>query len=961
MKAVDLTRFGKAWPLTSRWRFALSGAGAAATSALLAFTLWEIASAYGWSPIVAPLGALGLVGLAAPVYVGKYQELFRCGPQGSKKHGFTIAKMPVDWDDMRTSILVTGVTGSSKTAGVLMPALAQLFNTYNEETEDELSTDEFQKAGAFIPEVKGDLVDGCIYLAHEAGRCVSRDVLIVTPNCRIPVVRYRDEQGRFWHLSARGGAGGSDAGAFLPRLHFPPGHHRAGRLVPNNVFEYPADLAAVMPEMSKATVRVSGMRLRFVGWRWEGHHLRRVSHTVARDKQVLLEGQGEYALVDPPNELTIDGVGHIDNGIHYNLVDPRLPASEAAERVTRLAAMARNAGSRGENDYFYEQGRKVIAAAISLHRAVELSQCTAIDIVRLATQDQRLSSALARLGEKIKLLREEATACPQEDLRNDILRRQVAPLEDLVLFFREEWQKLVEDGKTANIIRSTISGAFDVFLQDPNLAESFCQPATFSFEDIVQFGKIIGLVPGDQYEQLGRVLGTACKMDFQSAMLSRNGRADLNSARLAVYFADECHKYIISGSSTAGDPYFMNLSRSNNVVNFCATQSYAWIVEVIGREAANVYISAFGVQFWLQQTDPETSRRASEICGNVTEEKVSADHNVDFAGLLSVLGSGQGMVVRHRVREEEKERYPPEDFSHLNVGDIISYNKGRKGKRAKVTKGKAEYIFCTERPKGLAAVNERVREYYREILENLTHERGQSARWNCVPRLSSAAVSEGTAIEAPSPPKPAYKSVLPLTPGFSAASRPVVEIPGGTETPKPINKTIPAHQNGAVSPPNDPPKPVADCKAGSGGGGLTPAQVDKERADYQKYMGSLDGCMGEMSRVDPRSLAPLCEEARRRALKAPNPAIKYGESLTAGPDGLTSDDPENPIPPVASVPPDTSGQPSSGDLVKQYADDAHQARAKHESKEAAQRRQEADRPRPKRGAMPLKEMEDLIF
>src|ERR1019366_6017077 len=112
-----------------------------------------------------------------------------------------------------------------------------------------------------------------------------------------------------------------------------------------------------------------------------------------------------------------------------------------------------------------------------------------------------------------------------------------------------------------------------------------------------------------------------------------------------------------------------------------------------------------------------------------------------------------------------------------------------------------------------------VREYYREILENLTHERGQSARWNCVPRLSSATVSEGTAIEAPSPPKPAYKSVLPLTPGFSAASRPVVEIPGGTETPKPINKTIPAHQNGAVSPPNYPPKPVADGKAGSGDGG----------------------------------------------------------------------------------------------------------------------------------------------
>ena len=130
---------------------------------------------------------------------------------------------------------------------------------------------------------------------------------------------------------------------------------------------------------------------------------------------------------------------------------------------------------------------------------------------------------------------------------------------------------MVADGKTANVIKSTISGAFDVFLQDPNLAETFCQPSTFSFEDLPQEGKIVGLVPGDQYEQLGRLLGTACKLDFQSTLLARNGRADLNSSRLVLYFADECHKYIISGSATAGDPYFMNLSRSNNIVNICAT------------------------------------------------------------------------------------------------------------------------------------------------------------------------------------------------------------------------------------------------------------------------------------------------------------------------------------------------------------------------------------------------------
>ena len=630
MPIFDFRKFAPAVPASSPWPLCLHAASAGLTAGVLTpLTLRELATAYDWPPAVAPLGALGFLGFIAPVYVGRFQEWFKAR-RSPREHGFTIAKMPVRYDDMRTSILVTGVTGSSKTAGVLMPALAQLFNTYNEESDDELSKSEFQKIGAFIPEVKGDLVDGCIYLAHEAGRCVSRDVLIIAPACRIPVARYVDERGRFWFLSGRGGAGGSDAGAILPRLHFPAGHHRAGRLVPNNVFEYPADLAAVLPELAKTKVPLGETEPRFVGWRWEGRRLRRVSHTVARNQQASLIGPAGEQFADPPRFLTLDGVVTIDNGIHYNLVDPRLPAAEAAERVTRLASMARNAGSRGENDYFYEQGRKVIAACISLFRAVEPTQCTAIDIVRLATQDQRLSSALAKLSERIKLLREEAGACPDEETRQDILRRQMTPLEDLALFFRDEWQKMVADGKTANIVKSTISGAFDVFLQDPNLAESFCQPSTFSFEDIVQSGKIIGLVPGDQYEQVGRLLGTACKMDFQSSMLSRNGRADLNSGRLALYFADECHKYIISGSSTAGDPYFMNLSRSNNVVNICATQSYAWIVEVIGREAANVYISAFGVQFWLQQTDPETCRRASEICGRVTEEKVSADHTVNF-------------------------------------------------------------------------------------------------------------------------------------------------------------------------------------------------------------------------------------------------------------------------------------------------------------------------------------------
>jgi len=652
-------------------------------------------------------------------------------PSRGGSNGLVIAGMPVDHGDLLTSILVTGVTGSSKTAGVLLPALAQLFSTYREEAGSESSRNEFQKIGGFIPEVKGDLVDACIYLAHEAGRCVSRDFAVITPSCRIPVVRYRDERGRSWYLSGRGGSGGSDAGAILPRVTFPAGHPRAGSAATDQALENPADHSSIMPGLKRVPVILGSRKPRFIGWRWRDGRLARVSHTIGRERTADLDNaDGRTVWADPPGELTIDGIVSIDNGLHYNLVDARLPAAEVAERISRLAALARGGTNHGENDYFYEQGRKLISACISLHRAVETSACTAADIVRLATQDPRLREALAALAEKVRRLRGRAAGASAET-RSEMERREIGPLEDLEAYFRDEWQRMVADGKTANVIKSIISGAFDAFLQDPDLAETFCRPSTFSFEDIVQSGKIIGLVPGDRYEQLGRLLGTACKLDFQSTMLARTGRSELNSARLVFYFADECHKYIVSGSSTAGDPYFMNLSRSNNVVNICATQSYAWIVEVIGREAAEVYISAFGVQFWLQQTDPETCRRAAEICGTVSREAVSAEHNVTLSGVVGALGSGKEIAVRHRVRTEEKARFRAEDFAHLDIGDIIAYNKGRKGRGAKVGKGRAEYHFCTSRPDGIAAVRDRMREYYREVIENLTHERGESRRWDC--------------------------------------------------------------------------------------------------------------------------------------------------------------------------------------------------------------------------------------
>ena len=844
MKIPDLTPFAGEWHLATTAQVAAHAIAAAIVAFVLSPAAWGAWARATGSPGWVDLGAAAaLCLLAAPILAGNLQRLRRtAAPRQPGRPVLSIAGMPVAADELKTSVLVTGVTGSAKTAGVLLPALAQLFEIYNEEPRNGEPPGEYQRLGAFIPEVKGDLVDAAIYLAHEAGRCVSREVILLTPGCRIPVVRYRDETGRAWFLAGRGGAGGSDAGDLLPALAYPNGHPRAGAPVSIVVLEDPADCEAVLPAWSQVPVALEGRQPRFIGWRWQDGRLRRASQTLrCGGPEWTVGADGGEIWAEPPRWLTAEEVLFVDNQVHYNLVDARLPPAEAAERLTRLAVLARGAAPRGDNDYFYDQGRKLIAACIALHRAASEMPCTAADVVRLATQEGPLEAALGALGSRLAELGAAAEAAGPERA-DEIRRRRIAPLRELESFFQDEWRKMVADGKTANVIKSTLSAAFGIFLQDPNLAETFCRPSTFSFEDIVQSGKLIGLVPGDRYEQLGRLMGTACKLDFQSTMLSRSARPDLNRTRLAVYFADECHKYVISGSATAGDPYFMNLSRSNQVVNLCATQSYAWIVEVLGREAANVYISAFGVQFWLQQTDPETCRRAAEICGSITREKVSAEHNFNLGGLLGALGSGREMVIRHQRREEEAPRHRAEEFALLDVGDIVAYNKGRPGRIGKVGKGRARYHFCTQRPDGVAAVHARLREYYREVLENLAHARGESGRWDC-----------------------------------------------GSADPRPAaicGPAAPPSKGGAA--PAPPP-------------GLTAAQIQREREEFLAYVGTLDAAIGELTGEDPIDLAlaedgsgdpagPAFQKARQQraqARSAEQSAERLRAELPAPPGSLS--------------------------------------------------------------------------
>ena len=106
--------------------------------------------------------------------------------------------------------------------------------------------------------------------------------------------------------------------------------------------------------------------------------------------------------------------------------------------------------------------------------------------------------------------------------------------------------------------------------------------------------------------------------------------------------------------------------------------------------------------------------------------------------MLSALGSGRELTIRRRRQDEEISRHRAEDFALLDVGAVIAYNKGRVGRTAKVRKGRVIYLDCTRPPDGPAAIRDRVREYYREILENRTHAVGRPEQWDAA-KLDAAA------------------------------------------------------------------------------------------------------------------------------------------------------------------------------------------------------------------------------
>ncbi len=705
--------------------------------------------------------------------------------------------------DLYTNVLITGKIGSGKTSVAIWSLMADLFKVFSRE-HAVAKKDPFLKLGGLSLDVKGEFFEAVLWFGHEAKRNVLDDVVIIRPKVRIPVAKFVDERGYFFFLSALQVSTGTEFGKFVARFQRKDNQGPFPMDIANKHQSEREGLEAELREMELDVM--GGDPLCFIGWRREGQNLVRVSHTPEYGKiEYRKDTQGNSIVISPPRSLRYVELIGVDNGLRFNLVNPRLSAAEVSKRLVNIGKLVDGGKSGGDNAYWDKSAARTMAMCIEGWRIVKPNvEISGPDILRMTSQKEAMKEIVEGLREKIENLDRGAA-----EQKNPVKAKEMLDLkrkcEDIRKYFIDSWDKL--EPKTKSIVESVIQNMFGEFITDGNLQESFCSPTTFTFEDCIQKGTFFCFVAGREYEALSKVMATALKTQFQSVMLERPSSAHLDQSRTCALIIDECQANAVAGGSTgSGDEHFMSLARQSKVINVNATQSDASLIAVIGKENADVYLQQYGGRVWFQNGDPTTNKRASELCGQIYKERL--DHRLSDYDAEVMFGlKDSDKKVKHDKEYKKEDRYPSDSFAALDVWESVTLNMGRKGTKEKVLKQKNiphSYSGDDNRQN----VGTLLRWYIQAYPEQLAARRGESAMFD----HCDMSVLETVEHHAPSPvvtvptPAPTPKPTLapqpvvapaikqPVTPPAGGASSALDAMTGGALPPAATPAAAPAAQ-----------------------------------------------------------------------------------------------------------------------------------------------------------------------
>ncbi len=190
-------------------------------------------------------------------------------------------------------------------------------------------------------------------------------------------------------------------------------------------------------------------------------------------------------------------------------------------------------------------------------------------------------------------------------------------------FFEKEFNSL--DPRTLAIIKAEITRITNCFISDYDVMNTFCpkkEDVTFKgFRDLVDNGKIVVLNMNiAEYRNLSKIIATYLKLDFQTEIMSRLSRCNLNTFRSVAFVCDEFHEYC-----SASDAEFFAQSREAKCINIVATQSYSSLLNAINNQyAVKVIIQNLINKFWFRTDDISTIDDIQKQIGKEDKLKISS-------------------------------------------------------------------------------------------------------------------------------------------------------------------------------------------------------------------------------------------------------------------------------------------------------------------------------------------------
>ncbi len=677
------------------------------------------------------VGTAGALGLCRRAWPRGWVKSERAKPSQKKNKEIVLNGMAYDRVALVCNLLVLGGIRSGKTSGTLDWATAQLLKVFNDR-DDEI--------GGFFLDVKGNRTTRVLKFAHDAGRDVIKSCKIIRPNCSLPYLRLEDEEtGFLFHVPAVEFSTGSEAARLLAGAM----DKTTGEPIPANLFSWPlARIEPYEPMLKERAFDVAGKDVKFIGWRREGKDLVRVNRTSGPWKQTeYTESNGQKLRINYPKKLRYAGVGYIDNGLHYNIVNNNIEPAEAARRLRLIGQLLNNGKPGGDNKFWDDGAENHVLYCIELLRIVNEPGVLVdgADIGRLTTQKAFWSAKNGILKEKIEALKTKISGPTDPGLVPE-LEERLKKYTGIKSYFEDEW--IAMEGKTKTIMTQVIKQLFNAFLLDGKLQKAFGSKATYSFMSTITRGDLY-IFGGCEYETLAKMVGTALKMDFQSCVLSRPANMHINQTRYLLFENDECQEFAVAGvGSAVGDERAMSLAGESLLINLLATQTLASLEAVLGRDRARIYAGACGGIICYQVTDHDTAEEISKKIPEVTrEERELSSSDLKFTNLFS-----SDAKLREHIKYVKEPRFAANDFMTLNIREweSIAYNKTMLGDHAKAHR-QTNLPHPIGSAEGKRELEEFMRWYECASLVQLAWDQKTPELFSHLPRCPPASVNEPAA------------------------------------------------------------------------------------------------------------------------------------------------------------------------------------------------------------------------